>query len=116
VPGFTWYGRVTKLYGLAFDSGRADRPAVLSERAARYSNILNALRGFSVSLFRLLSALTVVIVIAIELLKHLPAWAMTALAYLWVGVLMYAAFEGWRETQRDRAARSERERLRLHRS
>ncbi len=68
------------------------------------------------SLFRLLSALTVAIVIAIELLKHLPAWAMTTLCYVWVGVLVYAAFEGWRENQRDRAARSERERLRLHRS
>jgi threonine/homoserine/homoserine lactone efflux protein len=59
------------------------------------------------SLFRLLIALTVAVAVAAELVLHLPSWAMQALGYAWVAVLLYAAIDGWREIQRDRAARLE---------
>jgi len=67
-----------------------------------------------VPLFRLLLALTVFLVIADQILTHLPSWAISAFGLLWLAVLAAAGFEAWRESRRDRSARIERERYGLH--
>jgi hypothetical protein len=63
-----------------------------------------------VPLFRLLISVTVVVAIIVEMLQHIPSWAMTALGYTWLTVLALAAVDAWRQNQLERAARLERER------
>ncbi len=58
-------------------------------------------------LFRILSTLTVMFVIARELFVHLPAWAIASLGYVWLAILVFAGYDALRENRRDRAARNE---------